>query len=661
MLILSIIAIGSLIDGLFPSWCHSMNQLTCIVPNNLSRHIHLIESTVTGGAILALNLWCLYLKKPWAKQVLVVQIICLFFILTHHHTRLLSLTFFQFVYEIIVILWIASIVPALRTSASHDDNKWQGITVKLLGGWLFISGLLSIIGALTHLGRESHLSLIYMGETSAWLSQHGVVTGIVMLYITRHLWRGEYRAWQIAEILLWFQTIKYALWDPDIHFVLIFGFSAIILFMVRPFFNRWSSIEQLSDRIKKLLVVVVATVIAVIIGTVLFEYQHHHGLGTTKIGLAEIFKHLLLLDTYATDISSKHKLVGQVINVAGLTLMLTVLISLFQPVKFVSSSERRYNKQEILERIKNYGQSSEDYFKFWPEKAYWQSTTGAVVAYNVINNVAFALADPIAQSNRQRQKATKEFLLYCRQNGWRACFLMVNESNSQMYSASEYKLFRIGASAVIDIQKFIATTRSNKWWRWVRNKAARQNYSYAVSTAPHNNKLMRDIARVSNQWLTVRGHQERGFAMGYYDKEYLQTCRLHLLNKNGKLIAFANELPTSEKSPTATVDLMRYLPDEPHAMAVLLAEIISKIGSEDQKKLFDLGFVPLASPQTAIERGTSKLGQLLMGESMSARGLEQFKNKFQPEWQDNYLAFDGDWADMVHIGRSLRKLLDVTE
>jgi phosphatidylglycerol lysyltransferase len=154
-------------------------------------------------------------------------------------------------------------------------------------------------------------------------------------------------------------------------------------------------------------------------------------------------------------------------------------------------------------------------------------------------------------------------------------------------------------------------------------------------------------------------HVERGFALGYFDESYLQHCRLHLLrDENGELIAFTNELPVYNSLPVATIDLMRFLPDHGHAMPALLAHTIQQLHEEGGKQTFDLGFVPLASPAARTEQLVRQLGQFLLSEAVSAQGLEQFKNKFEPAWANNYMAFDGDWIDLVHVSRQLDSLLE---
>jgi phosphatidylglycerol lysyltransferase len=355
------------------------------------------------------------------------------------------------------------------------------------------------------------------------------------------------------------------------------------------------------------------------------------------------------------------RLLGQVLNVAGLALLFTVLVSLFKPQKPLLKPDNEHERQRLQRLLAAGSNSTEDFFKYWPQpKTYWHDAGDrAMVAYRVIGNVAFALADPVAATEQDRARAVQEFMAYCRSHGWLTCFIMIGEDSHDCYKQAGYKLLRIGASAQVDVASFATQTSRNKWWRWVLNKARKQGWNYELARAPHSPSLMADLHRVSDAWLQRQHHVERGFALGYFDESYLQHCRLHLLrDENGELIAFTNELPVYNSLPVATIDLMRFLPDHGHAMPALLAHTIQQLHEEGGKQTFDLGFVPLASPAARTEQLVRQLGQFLLSEAVSAQGLEQFKNKFEPAWANNYMAFDGDWIDLVHVSRQLDSLLE---
>ena len=49
---------------------------------------------------------------------------------------------------------------------------------------------------------------------------------------------------------------------------------------------------------------------------------------------------------------------------------------------------------------------------------------------------------------------------------------------------------------------------------------------------------------------------------------------------------------------------------------------------------------------------------LTLWASSPAKGLEQFKNKFDPVWEPNYLAYEGDMTDLAVIALNIEKAMD---
>jgi phosphatidylglycerol lysyltransferase len=392
---------------------------------------------------------------------------------------------------------------------------------------------------------------------------------------------------------------------------------------------------------------------------ILLELKQHRGLTNTGINVALFLRHLLGIDIENNIGPLGRRLLGQVVNVAGLGLLCALLAALFRPHTAPARYPTDLERDEVTNLLDKYGLSSEDFFKLWPQpkRYFWDGARTTVIAYEVKRSVAFVLGNPVGPDAEGQERVINDFVSYCRSHGWRACFILIQEAQKEAYHSSDLKLFRIGATAFVDIEQFADKTSRNKWWRWVLNKTARQNLHYELAAPPHSAELLNKVKSVSDAWIKRSGHSERGFAMGYFDQNYLQACRLHLLKQADEVVAFANELPGFHNNPTVTIDLMRYQPSVNHAMPTLLADIIQQLHSENSKQYFDLGFVPLAGDSSKSEQVIKKLNQFFIRETIPASGLEQFKNKFDPEWENTYVAFDGDWLDLVHVSRWLDKLL----
>ena len=88
--------------------------------------------------------------------------------------------------------------------------------------------------------------------------------------------------------------------------------------------------------------------------------------------------------------------------------------------------------------------------------------------------------------------------------------------------------------------------------------------------------------------------------------------------------------------------------------------IIINLHVEGQYQTFDLGFVPLAGLGDKSESmSLVKFAKQVLRPVFSARGLEQFKNKFEPKWSKNYIAVDGSYTDLPALFLALQDVLQV--
>jgi phosphatidylglycerol lysyltransferase len=332
-----------------------------------------------------------------------------------------------------------------------------------------------------------------------------------------------------------------------------------------------------------------------------------------------------------------------------------ILWILFRPSRKITLARRDFKRVEQL--LNKYSVSSEDYFKLWPrdKQYFWNQSKTGFITYKIVGPIAFALADPICPKNKQRL-LTQQFIAWARARRLKACVLPIYEDSLAMYKDNELSELQIGASALIEIKRFLNETSQDKWWRWKKNRAVKSGYEYACSQPPHARQLINDLQKVSDGWLAIGGHQERGFALGHFDRAYIQKCAIHYLkDAQGQVVAFTNQLPEFNPSKVATVDLLRYRPDSGDPMPYLLLKTIENIISDGRYSYFDLGFVPF----TGATDPAVAIAKVLSTGRFSARGLEQFKNKFGPQWQPNYLAYDGDLGDLTLIAINLERLMDL--
>jgi phosphatidylglycerol lysyltransferase len=514
-----------------------------------------------------------------------------------------------------------------------------------------MNGILAILLSLAHIHLLGRLKGLYFAGDTAWLAQHGVIIGIIMLYLSRHLARGEARARQILLLITGLETIKYSVIAPHAVLMVLYMATFLVLFVLRDTFNRGVIPLTWDLRRKDLYTLLAGISIAAVLALLLLDRD-----GRIAVISNRAFEHLTDFATHSyfgSHVHARSVLLAHTVSVFLVSAVVAVLYVLFRP--YPHSIDADNDDLKIDAALKKYANSSEDYFKLWPQdkRYFWSDEDDGFIAYKVTGSTAFALPDPIAEN---RQELLIRFIEWCKARRLRVCFLPVTTQSRQLYADAGLNTIQIGSSAVVSLQEFLETTARDKWWRWQKNRALKLGYVYEVSYPPHDSAFMRQIRAVSDSWLDFGGHKERGFAMGYFDDQYLQHCPIHhLLTEDGSIAAFTNQLPSYHQSQTVTIDLLRYAADANNAMPYLLLKMIESVsrpGSEYE--YFDCGFVPFAQANDPILR----IAKAASAGRFSAKGLEQFKNKFNPDWQPNYMAYEGDLADLASIALNLEQVME---
>ncbi len=643
------ISIGLMADPLFHTTCR-MTGDTCQEYFSVWYLLHAIETVFTSLTFFVLAAYDSWNRKKVVSIVFaVLQVLYGALFISQLADKQSFNTASQYLYQATLIVWLAWFCRdklAEKSFATNDTE--QKLAKNTMAAWAFFNGFLAILISLAHLNLLGRVRGIYFSGDTAWLAQHGILVGIVMLYLARHLARGEARARQIFLLLCGLETIKYSLITPHLGLLMFYLLTFVVLFVLRDDFDRGTIPMTWSLRFRDLYYLVGGLLFTAFISLLILDRDNRVSLIT-----ARAFSHLTDYTFHNQPVMHRHIesiLLANSITVFIIASMMAVLWVLFRPYKMPASGPASANKPS--ESLAKYSNSTEDFFKTWPadKRYYWNKSGSGFVAYKIIGPTVFALADPIGP---QRGPLLEEFVVWCRRRRLNCCFLPVYEKSLSSYEAAGLNSLQIGSSAVIDIKNFLEETARNKWWRWRLNKTNKTGVQYQVSAAPHPAKLLEQFKKVSDTWLGLGGHEERGFALGYFDKQYINQCTVHyLVDDQGTVVAFCNQLPQFKKLGTMTIDMLRYEP-QTDAMAFLLFKTIEH--AQTEYEYFDLGFVPFAKASGPL----LTIAKTISAGWFSARGLEQFKNKFEPDWQPNYLVYDGDLTNLAVIAINLEKAMSV--
>ena len=324
----------------------------------------------------------------------------------------------------------------------------------------------------------------------------------------------------------------------------------------------------------------------------------------------------------------------------------------------------RYAQQRVQRYLELFGTSSDGYFKLFPaDKSYYfgQDVEG-FVAYGVSGGICIALADPVAKDASDQKKLLDEFMRYVKKQGWQICFLAVSEKSLPIYAEHSLTNIKLGSVAIIDTKECTQVTLQNKHFRYIQNKFSKQGYETKMLTPPHSSELLHRLQVISDQWLTNGRRKERQFALGYFDKAYLQKCKLFVVYDSDRSpIAFVN-LPPTYSNNRITFDLLRYNSTAPKdTSAFLFARLITYLADTPYSE-FNMSLAPLAkleNSQTIDERGLHLLYQYA-NRWFAFKGLHAFKSKFSPSWEPQYALFQGNRLRTLNFAIELNKLMKYT-
>jgi len=629
---LGILAFGAIIDLLFPTSCEFLGT-TCQQIPSWQMAVHNIETVFLAGVFFVLTFWDAWKNKRIPSQIIVILQAVIGFSLALDLAASNNLTTFSsFFYQGCVVVWTIWFVTAEIQGEHRSYRLRQSLVNKVLAYWVGFQGIATILIGSAHFEIFKIFNGFYLSTHLFLLAGHSLVIGITFLYLSRHIARGERRAWQILMVLIGLEVIKYSVVLPQGWLLAFYLSTFAVVFTSKDFFNR--GIANQTWRSKLYDAGIIAGIAAIVI-----------------VGLSYLLSYTGI---YTNSTDSPH-----LITVLIVASIWFVLWTLFRPAPQTSLQQTtQFEIDRAEDELKASSNSTEDFFKLWPQdkEYFWSKTNNNFIAYKIVGPVAFALADPIAPSASARRKLLDQFISFCQERGWRTCFLLVDESSLHLYKNAGLNSMQIGASAVIDITKFTDETAVNKWWRWQRNKGQKAGYKYTSMEPPHSHATLQELREVSDEWLKRGNHQEESFALGYFNSEYLQRCRIHgLLNEDEKLVAFVNEVPAFNTTTQTTIDLIRFVGDAPHANNYLLYCLLHQLRDEGGLEYFDIGFVPLAQMKGRL----ANIARTLGANRFSAAGLEQFKSKFDPNWRKNYIAYEGDVGDLALIGINLEKAMAV--
>jgi len=542
---------------------------------------------------------------------------------------------------------------SLLGGANRTSKTGQKRWLEIVAGLVLLSGLLTISGVL--------LSILHARRANIVLTdaRFTVLVGLSFVYLASLLRRGKYNAWLIGLPLYGYlvvRNIQHFIFDfpdgvrlvPAILNLAIPILALLGLIIFRRQFNVRSEVRNFATALRRSIIILLVAFLYGTIGFQLFDTPDFHREIPVPTGAHYTVDQFGLTTNHQLEPQTKRaNLFLGSLSVISLGSVFYVLVSLFAPIRF-RLSHSAHDYEDMARLLRQSPSSSEDFFKLWPrDKAYFfDAGRSAGLAYKSTYGVALVVGDP-AGDKAEFGHLIRQFQEYCRVNDWEPAFVHVEKINAALYGSLGFELQKIGEEAIVDISHYVKSVMPNKYFRHIVNRFEREKYTTEILEPPHGAAVLSRLREVSDDWLTVPGRAERGFMMGYFNYDYIQQCPVMVArDEAGTIQAFINRVPSFNERE-ANFDFVRHTKGSPgNINDYLMLNFINYLHRQAVPRL-NMGLSPLAGLEASDEKDRSAIDGILSftysnaSRFYSFKGLNRFKSKYEPAWEDRYIVYYG--------------------
>ncbi len=545
-----------------------------------------------------------------------------------------------------------------ETKRSADSGqRWPIYVVALI---TLLNGLTSILSVLLVRFRPpSFLTEVLPFGLYHWSRPATVALGFVLIYLSYNLWHRRLAAWWAAAIVsvlvLGSDLIHPRLWPEAIAP----GVTLVLLLVFRRRFRVRSGIRGMAQG---LTLTAISLAVGLGFGTLGFWLLPDRDFGMEFTPLEALLRtlrqYLLIGNSDLVAHTAFARTFLRSLNVMGVVTGAFALYSFFRPVAYRLVSVPR-DVADATAIVSQHARGSYDYFTAKPDKScFFSKSRRTFIAYRTVGGVALCLGDPIGPEDEIEGTLT-DFLTLCADNAWLAVFLMPDRV--ALYQKHGLSLLKVGEEGIVDLHRFQGETTKRKYFRYVKRKIEGDGYRFERHKPPHPSALLDEVEQVSRQWLTMPHHRELGFLQGTFSRRYLgETTVSAVRDGNGGLVAWVNEVP-SFRPGEATFDMMRHLPGVHWGIMDYLFMNMMVAQAEEGYRTINMGLAPLAGvgerPRaTILERAVHQIYEHIGG-VVSVKGLRQYKVKFEPSWEERFIAYQGGAFGLVRVGLAISRVL----
>jgi lysylphosphatidylglycerol synthetase-like protein (DUF2156 family) len=258
------------------------------------------------------------------------------------------------------------------------------------------------------------------------------------------------------------------------------------------------------------------------------------------------------------------------------------------------------------------------------------------VPYRLVGRTAITVGVPLAPPHHARE-ATSAFVAMCDDRGWRPVVFQAPGPVPGLAS------FLVAREAMLDVARFTLAGSRMANVRHTVNRARRGGVTVSWSTWSATSAAVRlRVREVSNEWAGAR--RQLTFTYGALDDTPGDSLLGVASDAAGSLTAFTTWRRLGHGSGLV-LDLVRRRGDaEPGCTELMFTEAIDIARSDG------LPWVSLGGSCASL-RSPAWLGLAMrLANHWTAPSLERFKSKFDPRWENRYLALSPQRSLTVALG-----------
>ena len=210
-----------------------------------------------------------------------------------------------------------------------------------------------------------------------------------------------------------------------------------------------------------------------------------------------------------------------------------------------------------------------------------------------------------------------------------------------------FEIIKYGEEARVRLADFTLEGKRMSSLRQAHNRAIRDGLRFEMIPPDELGHYLPELKQVSDDWLRAKNQKEKRFSLGWFDAGYLRHFSIAAVFKPGdegspeQIVAFANIWQTADLQEMS-IDLMRHRQiAPPGSMDFMFCELMLH-AKQQGFEWFTLGIAPLSGIEARrLAPLWARTLNLIFthGESMYGfKGLRNYKQKYQPQWQGRFLA-----------------------